>query len=94
MLRCAPRRLYLPHALRFRRLPSSRLHHYSFSNTAAMSDAQAENAVPAEAAKPAEPELPKLSAHEFRQYNRLAEHMDIFVSTHFFWWLQGAQPHG
>ncbi|KAK7732095.1 hypothetical protein SLS57_001075 [Botryosphaeria dothidea] len=43
-----------------------------------MSDAQAENAVPAEAAKPAEPELPKLSAHEFRQYNRLAEHMDIF----------------
>ncbi|KAK5627556.1 hypothetical protein RRF57_003271 [Xylaria bambusicola] len=25
-----------------------------------------------------EPKLPPLSAHEFREYNRLAEHMDIF----------------
>lgn len=27
----------------------------------------------------AEPALPPLSAHEFKQYNRLAEHMDYFV---------------
>lgn len=26
-----------------------------------------------------DPALPPLSAHEFRQYNRLAEHMDMFV---------------
>lgn len=36
-----------------------------------------------EAAGPSKPEepakLPPLSAHEFRQYNRLAEHMDQFV---------------
>lgn len=28
----------------------------------------------------AEPALPPLSDHEFKQYNRLAEHMDYFVS--------------
>ncbi|KAH7055699.1 hypothetical protein B0J12DRAFT_738411 [Macrophomina phaseolina] len=43
-----------------------------------MADTHAADTVPAEAAKPAEPELAKLSAHEFRQYNRLAEHMDLF----------------
>ena len=36
---------------------------------------------PSDAAAPKqeEQELPKLSATEFRQYNRLAEHMDMFV---------------
>lgn len=29
----------------------------------------------------AEPALPALSAHEFKQYNRLAEHMDYFVRS-------------
>lgn len=28
-----------------------------------------------------EPKLPKLSAAEFSQYNRMAEHMDYFVSS-------------
>ena len=28
-----------------------------------------------------EPALPPLSDHEFKQYNRLAEHMDYFVRT-------------
>lgn len=27
-----------------------------------------------------EPALPPLSGHEFKQYNRLAEHMNYFVS--------------
>lgn len=31
-------------------------------------------------AKKEEQDLPKLSAHEFRVYNRMAEHMDMFVS--------------
>ena len=31
-----------------------------------------------------EPALPPLSAHEFKQYNRLAEHMNYFVSLYFF----------
>ena len=30
-------------------------------------------------------ELPKLSAAEFRVYNRMAEHMDMFVRTSCFW---------
>lgn len=33
---------------------------------------------PAAAAAAAEPVLPPLSAHEFKQYNRLADHMDMF----------------
>lgn len=28
-----------------------------------------------------EPALPTLSGHEFKQYNRLAEHMNLFVSS-------------
>jgi hypothetical protein len=28
-----------------------------------------------------DPALPPLSGHEFKQYNRLAEHMDYFVSS-------------
>lgn len=31
----------------------------------------------------AEPALPPLSGHEFKQYNRLAEHMNYFVSWNF-----------
>lgn len=40
---------------------------------------------PTEAAAPKQEqqkELPKLSAAEFRVYNRMAEHMDMFVSFH------------
>ena len=29
-----------------------------------------------------EQELPKLSAQEFRIYNKMSEHMDMFVSVH------------
>lgn len=32
----------------------------------------------------AEPALPPLSGHEFKQYNRLAEHMNYFVSWNLF----------
>lgn len=32
-------------------------------------------------AKIEEPELPKLSPQEFRQWNHMSEHMDMFVST-------------
>lgn len=35
---------------------------------------------PAPKEEKTEPALPALSAHEFKQYNRLAEHMDYFVS--------------
>ncbi|KAL1634086.1 hypothetical protein SLS58_010833 [Diplodia intermedia] len=45
-----------------------------------MGDVQADDAATAETPQAAEPQLPKLSAHEFRQYNRLAEHMDMFVT--------------
>lgn len=31
----------------------------------------------------AEPALPSLSDYEFKQYNRLADHMDYFVSLFF-----------
>lgn len=31
-----------------------------------------------------EPALPPLSGHEFKQYNRLAEHMNYFVSSFLF----------
>jgi len=38
---------------------------------------------PTEAAAPKQEEqdLPKLSPQEFRTYNRMAEHMDMFVRT-------------
>ena len=35
---------------------------------------------PTEVAAP-EQDLPKLTAKEFQQYNHMAEHMDMFVST-------------
>ena len=49
-----------------------------------MSEADAtKDDVAADSSKPVEKQLPKLSAAEFRQYNRLAEHMDYFVGRHF-----------
>lgn len=42
-----------------------------------------EGSAAAAAAAATEPALPPLSDYEFKQYNRLAEHMDYFVS-HFF----------
>lgn len=56
-----------------------------------MADAQQQQTVPTSASdkggnKPdaaapaAEKALPKLTPHEFKRYNRMAEHMDYFVS--------------
>lgn len=49
---------------------------------AGAAEAEAQQAVDAhvDAETDTEPALPPLSAHEFKQYNRLAEHMDYFVS--------------
>ena len=54
-------------------------------HSSTMSEADApKDDVAAEPSKPVEKQLPKLSAAEFRQYNRLAEHMDFFVGRHFY----------
>lgn len=36
------------------------------------------------ATEPKSEELPKLSPQEFRQWNHMSEHMDMFVRTHFY----------
>lgn len=46
-----------------------------------MTDPGKENPEIEHVSKPAAPELPKLSPAEHSAYNRLAEHMDLFVST-------------
>lgn len=57
--------------------PRPRWHHQirSIASMSSAADEQPEEAVPEEKKSA----LPPLSAHEFKQYNRLAEHMNYFV---------------
>ena len=43
--------------------------------------AQCDVSTEASMSRPEEPVLPKLSAQEFRTFNRLADHMNYFVRT-------------
>lgn len=83
------RRTSLPH------LPSYNSPRRTFSNMSEVPAQEALNAVESQCPKEtasgkaeasgstdskSEPALPPLSGHEFKQYNRLAEHMNYFVS--------------
>ncbi|KAI0429666.1 hypothetical protein F5Y09DRAFT_356794 [Xylaria sp. FL1042] len=52
----------------------------SSASASASAAATTTTTTPPSANASSEPKLPPLSAHEFREYNRLAEHMDVFHS--------------
>lgn len=82
---CALVRRIKSYSINSYRNPPATFYHQQRYLASMSSDAEAPNPVVGEPSTAAEdiaetkPALPPLSAHEFKQYNRLADHMDYFV---------------